>query len=155
MTARDPSGFACRSREPRYGCFAVVAATSPEEMLADATVLLVEDDEAIREALVETLERRGYRVVDASNGKAAIERARAGAIRPDVIVLDLAMPVMDGDAFLRAQSSEPLLAGVPVIVVTARLRRPEPLTSTVRGVLVKPLSTPMLLDMIDRASGAS
>jgi CheY-like chemotaxis protein len=82
------------------------------------TVLVVEDDAAIREVLAEGLEEAGYRVTTAENGQKALADLRA-APTPDVIVLDLMMPVMDGWEFRVEQKKDPRLAPIPVVVLSA------------------------------------
>jgi CheY-like chemotaxis protein len=82
------------------------------------SVLVIEDDLDIREALLEALALEGYRVTAAQDGAEGLARARA--LRPDLIVLDLMMPVMDGFEFLGARGADEGLSATPVIVVTAR-----------------------------------
>lgn len=78
-------------------------------------VLVVDDEENIRELLRESLEDEGYRVSVAKNGQEAVEKARA--LKPDTILMDVKMPVMSGmDAFLKIKESQPDL---PVIFLTA------------------------------------
>jgi CheY-like chemotaxis protein len=86
-------------------------------------VLVVEDDDGIRHAVAEGLELEGYEVLTATNGAEALERVRAG--RPDAVVLDLMLPVMDGWAFLDACQREELCNGTPVLVVSAYPARRE------------------------------
>ena len=81
-------------------------------------ILVVEDDGDVREALVQLLEFEGYRVTSATNGRDAIDQLRAGAA-PNLILLDLMMPVMDGPQFRAAQLGDPGLAAIPVIVLSA------------------------------------
>lgn len=81
-------------------------------------VLVVEDDAEIRDAIVGVLEAEGYRVSGCEHGAAALARLRGGA-RPDAIVLDLMMPVMDGWSFRVEQKRDPSLAGIPVVALTA------------------------------------
>src|SRR5512140_1578984 len=80
-------------------------------------VLVVDDECDIREVVTEVLTLDGYRVSAAPNGKVALAQAREH--RPDLIVLDLMMPVMSGWQFLAAQCEDPELASIPVLVVTA------------------------------------
>jgi CheY-like chemotaxis protein len=80
-------------------------------------VLIVEDDVDIRETLGELLESAGYEIVRAANGLEALAAARRAP--PDLIVLDLMMPVMDGWQFRSAQRRDPALASVPVIAISA------------------------------------
>jgi CheY-like chemotaxis protein len=80
------------------------------------TVLLVDDEFAIVDVLAVLLEDEGFRVVTAANGLEAL--ARAAESPPDVIVLDVMMPVMDGIAFLAALD-QTVQRDVPVVVVSA------------------------------------
>ncbi|HTU23219.1 MAG TPA: response regulator [Gemmataceae bacterium] len=82
------------------------------------SILLVEDDELIRRAMKMVLEWEGYQVSWASNGQEALDYLRAGN-HPCLIVLDVMMPVLDGEQFRREQARDPNLASIPVIVVSA------------------------------------
>jgi CheY-like chemotaxis protein len=82
------------------------------------SILIVEDDLDIREALAEALGFEGYEVFLAENGQEALDMLRAGPL-PDVILLDLLMPIMSGWQFRQVQLADPALAGIPVIVVSA------------------------------------
>ena len=77
-------------------------------------VLIVDDDRDIREALGEILADDGFAVEAAWNGETALDRLEAG-FRPDVIILDLMMPVMDGLTFRELQRKHPALANIPVV----------------------------------------
>ncbi len=81
-------------------------------------VLIVDDDPDIREALSQALETEGYRVSLAVNGRDAWEKLHSGP-PPDLILLDLMMPIMNGVEFLAALRSDPALHGLPVILVSA------------------------------------
>ena len=81
-------------------------------------VLVVEDDVASREMLVRVLRKEGFAVAEAENGSAALERIAEQ--KPELILLDLMMPVMDGFEFLNILGAEPQLAHIPIIVVTAK-----------------------------------
>jgi CheY-like chemotaxis protein len=81
-------------------------------------VLIVDDDRDIREGLGELLADEGFIIEAAWNGAEAMKRLQAG-FRPNVILLDLMMPIMDGLAFRAQQKSVPELADIPVIGVTA------------------------------------
>jgi CheY-like chemotaxis protein len=81
-------------------------------------VLVVDDDQDIRDALCELLEDEGYHVVSAANGREAL--AYLGSREPPcVILLDLMMPIMDGWEFRRRQQGDPKWANIPVVVITA------------------------------------
>ena len=84
---------------------------------AKGAVLVVEDDADIRDAIAGLLEDEGYRVQVADNGRAALDVL--AAFIPQVIVLDLMMPVMSGEAFREEQLGIPRLAAVPVLVISA------------------------------------
>lgn len=80
-------------------------------------VLVVEDDVDAREAIAAFLEGEGYEVVEADDGRQALEQLRRQEVC--VILLDLMMPVMNGAAFRAAQLDDPRLADIPVAVLTA------------------------------------
>jgi CheY-like chemotaxis protein len=82
-------------------------------------VLVVDDDADIRYELVDALESEGYGALSAANGLEALEVLRILRKPPSVILLDLMMPVMDGWQFCVEQQQDPLLAKIPVIVVSA------------------------------------
>jgi CheY-like chemotaxis protein len=85
---------------------------------AAARILVVEDDADAREALVSLLQMKGYRAVPAGNGKEALDYLNQAPV-PDLIILDLWMPVMDGWQFRTEQIKDPRLKEIPVVVVTA------------------------------------
>ncbi len=82
------------------------------------TILVVDDDEAIREVIAEVLRDEGYEVVCASNGVQALRELQK-ADRPDMMLLDLMMPVMSGWEVLEELQSNAELSRVPVVVVSA------------------------------------
>jgi CheY-like chemotaxis protein len=81
-------------------------------------VLIVEDDADLREMMAQLLSLEGYRAETAPNGRDALRYLECGD-RPDVILLDLMMPVMDGWEFRRRQVADPTIATVPVVVLSA------------------------------------
>lgn len=83
-----------------------------------ASVLIVEDDQDIRDYLTDLLELSGYPAAAVGNGVSALDYLRSGH-RPRVILLDLAMPEMDGRAFRAEQLRDPQLAGIPIVVCSA------------------------------------
>jgi two-component system response regulator MprA len=112
-------------------------------------VMVVEDDEAIRECVREILEGEGYRVQTAAEGRDALAKLRAGAARPFVILLDLRMPGMDGGAFRDAQATDPALGDIPVVVLSADTNSDEKATALrAAGHLKKPLSLDALLHVV-------
>jgi two-component system cell cycle response regulator len=89
-----------------------------EDEPAATTILVVDDSSAIRRIISRTLVQTGYRVVEAVDGRAALEACRAE--RPDLMLLDIDMPVMDGPTTLREMRAEPALRSLPVLFLTAR-----------------------------------
>ena len=85
---------------------------------ANDTVLVVDDDSAVRTALKELFETEGYTVAVAANGRAALNHLGSG-LRPCVVLLDLMMPVMDGWDFRTEQLKNPALKEIPVFILTA------------------------------------
>jgi CheY-like chemotaxis protein len=85
---------------------------------ASRNILIVEDDELVRRAMQMVLEWEGYPVACAANGQEALDMLRSGS-RPALIVLDVLMPVLDGQQFRQEQLRDPSLASIPVIVVSA------------------------------------
>jgi CheY-like chemotaxis protein len=82
-------------------------------------VLIVEDDQFILESLQELLADEGYRVSTAANGQLALDELRRMDPLPDLILLDLMMPVLDGVGFRRAQLADTRLAAIPVVLLSA------------------------------------
>jgi CheY-like chemotaxis protein len=83
------------------------------------TILLVEDDEIVRRAIQMVLEWEGYHVQCANNGQEALDALRSALTQPCLILLDIMMPVLDGEQFRQEQLRDPSLASIPVIVVSA------------------------------------
>jgi two-component system cell cycle response regulator DivK len=90
--------------------------TDDKPPFAQRLVLVVEDDVQLRESLCAYLEDEGFETEGAADGAEAL--ARAHIHRPDAIVLDLLMPVMDGLQLMEALSDEPELASIPIFVVS-------------------------------------
>ncbi|MCQ3976180.1 MAG: hypothetical protein DPW09_22360 [Anaerolineae bacterium] len=95
----------------------------PQKEGETGAILVVEDDPAIREMLRGVLEQEGSRVVEAGDGRAALEQVAAG--RPGLILLDLMLPEMDGFEFITILRQNPAWQSIPVVVVTAKDLTPE------------------------------
>ena len=113
-------------------------------------VLIVEDDADLREMMAQLLTLEGYQIETVANGREALAYLNE-APRPDVILLDLMMPIMDGWEFRRRQQDDPALADVPVIVLTA-LDQAQARAADLNGVdfLKKPLDFDRLLELVRR-----
>jgi CheY-like chemotaxis protein len=81
-------------------------------------VMIVDDDELLRETLAELVESEGLQAVLAENGEDALRRLRAEP-HPRFIVLDLMMPLMSGVEFRRVQLTDPELSNIPVVILSA------------------------------------
>ncbi|MDC0712156.1 response regulator [Stigmatella sp. ncwal1] len=98
------------------------------------TILIVEDDEDIRAAMAELLETEGFEISVASNGQEGLEVIEQ-MNPPCMVLLDLMMPVMSGEDFLRHLRKHPVFHSLPVIIVTASGKQPLP---GAQGILKKP-----------------
>ena len=109
-------------------------------------VMVVDDDDEIREALSDVLADEGYEVVGARDGQQALDYLKTGR-RPNAILLDLWMPVMDGWQLRHELLSDSKLSDIPVIVLTAvRDQRAQGLM--VADVLTKPVQLERLLGVL-------
>lgn len=113
-------------------------------------ILVVDDDPDILEALSEILEAEGFEIRRARNGKEALERLEPDP--PQLILLDLMMPVMDGWEFAQRMRQRPALSSIPIIVLSAdRNVGSKALDIGAVGHLAKPFELNDLLEMVRRA----
>ena len=119
-------------------------------------LLIVEDDADIREALQGYLELQGYEVRAASNGREALEHLETPP-RPALILLDMALPIMDGHRVLTTRKANEALAEVPVIILSAGMAAMNPRDRAVYAAnydvaafLKKPVEPRQLLEVIER-----
>jgi two-component system response regulator MprA len=115
------------------------------------TLLVVDDDRDIREALQDVLEGAGYCVRLAGDGREALETLRTDDWTPDLILLDLMMPRMNGFEFRDVQRKEEPLCSIPVLLASADPALPQAARSLgVAGYLRKPLDLDDLLGAVSR-----
>jgi CheY-like chemotaxis protein len=114
-----------------------------------ASVMIVEDDRDTREMLGRFLELEGFDVRTAANGQLALEALDEDAAAPEVILLDLMMPVMNGWQFREHQRRDPRLSRIPVVVVTAAGPREDIPEISADAWLSKPVDFDRLLATID------
>jgi CheY-like chemotaxis protein len=107
-------------------------------------VLIVEDDTETRDTLTQLLEKDGREIVTAGDGQEAFERL-SDVPRPCLILLDLAMPRMNGWEFLRRQSADPSIAHIPTIVLSGST-----LPAGAKHQLAKPVDVERLLALVDQ-----
>src|SRR5687767_4305318 len=124
------------------------ATASEREAAQRCLVAIIEDDSEFRDMLRELLEEQQYRVVALSNGAEALETLRGDTL-PNVILLDVSMPVMDGFDFLRFRNDDPQLSAVPVVLVTNAKPHERP-TIGVSDVVRKPIDIDEILFAIKR-----
>jgi signal transduction histidine kinase/CheY-like chemotaxis protein len=125
---------------PDRGRITPAVAALPEGAEHAPLVMIVDDDPNARDLLAATVRREGYRVIEATDGEAALALAREW--HPDVITLDVLMPRMDGWAVLTALKSDPELTEIPVIIVTVLADR---------GIAVSLGAAEFLTKPVDRA----
>ncbi len=161
------SGHERNGRKAQLGRYSLIGAARPGAQGEDAPkvrgrasrgvrlarhVLIIEDDADVRSAIADALAGEGHSVAEAGDGIEGLERARDH--RPDVILLDLMMPGMDGWAFREAQRRDGELAGVPVVIISACL--PEDLLALDAAArLDKPFDLENLLALLDRLAAPS
>ena len=117
------------------------------------TVLIVEDDQMNRDMLLLRLKRRGYEISIAENGLEGVEFAQNK--KPDVIVMDMSLPVLDGWEATRRIKADPSTANIPVIALTAHAMSVDRVRSMEAGCdayLTKPVDFTKLIDTIESLS---
>ena len=119
-----------------------------------AKILLVEDNEMNQDMLTRRLERRGYQVVLAADGEQGI--AMASSESPDLILMDMSLPVMDGWDATRRIKSDPATSSIPVIALTAHAMsgdRERAIQAGCDDYDTKPIELPRLLGKIEALLG--
>lgn len=116
------------------------------------TILVVEDEFGIADVLTSVLEDEGYRVYAAGNGRRGLERL--AEVKPDLVVLDFMMPLMDGAAMGQAMRADPAHAPVPIVMISSV---PEAVVRArfdgYAAFLRKPFRIPTFLDLVVRTLG--
>lgn len=109
------------------------------------TILIVEDDESIRETLQAVLELEGHEVITAENGREGLNML-ASEPKPGLILLDLMMPVMNGWEFAAVLEKDATLAGIPIIIVSAYNDKAINIKS--KAILKKPIDLKSLYETV-------
>lgn len=102
----------------KFAILKVMMSSIVKTCTPDGTILIIDDDESIRQVLSLALEFEGYKVFVSSDGQKGLE-ILSKIQRPFLILLDLMMPVLDGWGFMAALEKDPKLASIPVVIVTA------------------------------------
>jgi CheY-like chemotaxis protein len=116
------------------------------------TLMVVEDNDEIRELVADVLEGAGHRVLQAANGQIALDLLRAGQ-KPALMFLDMMMPVLSGAELLEIMQEDPALSVVPVVVVSAFAD-----DGTAPGVarfVRKPVSSALLRELVETYAKAA
>ncbi len=118
---------------------------------SELRILVVDDDPYIRDVVAQLLEGEGYQIEEATNGAEALSVVNDLARRPNVILLDLMMPVMDGWEFARRLQEHIPPLNIPIVVLSAARLPNERLTVLgARAVLAKPFDVDELLEQVAR-----
>jgi two-component system cell cycle response regulator DivK len=124
--------------------------------MASSTILVVEDHPLNRELVVDILEAAGYTMLQAEDGIGLLEQVKAE--RPDLIILDLQLPAVDGLTLARQLKADPATQGIPVLVTTAYAQvgnRERVLAAGCSGFLAKPLDVRAFIQTVGRLLGES
>ncbi len=124
--------------------------------MASGTILVVEDHPLNRELVVDILEAAGYTMLQAEDGIGLLEQVKAE--RPDLIILDLQLPAVDGLTLARQLKADPATQGIPVLVTTAYAQvgnRERVLAAGCSGFLAKPLDVRAFIQTVGRLLGES
>jgi CheY-like chemotaxis protein len=114
------------------------------------SILVVEDDAATRDAVALVLEDEGYAVTGVANGQEALLHLRRTP-PPNLILLDLMMPVMNGWEFRKQQTRDPALQAIPVVVISADRAVPQKAAALgAKDYLMKPIDLDKLLEAVQR-----
>lgn len=113
-------------------------------------VLVIEDNQDMRDTLIEFLQTFGYQAIGAEHGQDALDKLHSMDANPCVIVLDLMMPVMDGRSFRQEQLKQPEMAGIPVVVISAYDVIPYIQELQAAAYLRKPVNLKELMRVVDQ-----
>src|SRR5438128_3360011 len=120
-----------------------------EAVIPQRKILIIDDEEGFRDGVADLLGMEGY---DVTVARDAVEAVRVlPEFRPDVILLDLRMPLLDGEGFLRGISGLPIESQVPVVLISAKEDLPAIASRTgAAGYLHKPFEAPQLLSLLEK-----
>jgi len=121
--------------------------------MSPRTVLLLEDNDSVRELLKVLLETEGYLIVEASDGRDGLTKAEE--LKPDLMILDLMMPGLDGENVLKTMRRHSKLSKVPVLVVSGKYESLDALRTQIgeENIFPKPFEPSRMLDRIGELIG--
>jgi two-component system phosphate regulon sensor histidine kinase PhoR len=155
VTSEVGSGSVFSFSLPRLGCeskYARLSQTLDERLPGSGRhALIVDDDAEVRDMMAFALQSRGYYVIQAEDGRSALDLLLQMAEKPDVVLLDIAMPIMSGTQLLEILAKKEITPAMPVIVVSAHAVE----AKGARRVLRKPVPVDLLLEVVDGVVAAS
>lgn len=118
-----------------------------------ALILVVDDEFSVAEVLQSVLADSGHEVITAINGKQALERL--GERRPDLVLLDFMMPIMDGPAFLRAMRQDPAYRDIPAVIMSSLPKRvvAQAAAGLFNAILRKPFRLATVMETVETELG--
>jgi len=132
-----------------YACLKIVLTEMTKLADCGSTILVVDDEPDVRLILCLALEIEGFPTLQAENGYQALQILMTVSQFPSVIVLDLSMPILDGRGFLHRRAHDPILAQIPVIVVSGSSLHREALPG-IEVFLKKPVKISLLVGVINQ-----
>jgi len=138
------------SAESRLGEGVRFTVTAPLASASQRTVMVVDDDDAMRDLLCEALRHEGYHVSAARNGAIALEALKRTPV--SVVLLDLTMPVMDGWEFLKERDNDERLKAIPVVAISGKVDDESRLTAARAQYVAKPLHIDELLRTLEKSA---
>ncbi len=148
FTVRLPRNAGAPDLLPAAETSARPSGAAPAPISVTPTVLVVDDDQAAREAITRGLVKEGFKVITAGTGEDAVRLARSQ--RPDAITLDVLMPGVDGWTVLRSLKADPMTAAIPVVVVSMLDDRDVGFALGAADYLTKPVERERLVGALRR-----
>ena len=118
------------------------------------TVLVVDDEPVLRILLREILQEEGYSVIDAADGRSMLELLQVQGVRPDLVLMDVMMPGIDGREAYQALRSRMDMPDLPVVMMSAAVQ-PTRLDPSIAAFLRKPFDLTELVDLVAHLIGPS
>ncbi len=121
------------------------------------TIMIVDDSVSVRRVMTNLIKTAGWQPMDASNGIDALEKLQAAAVKPDLFLLDIEMPRMDGYELLASLRSQDAHRDTPIVMVTSRANekhRKKAIDLGASDYLIKPYQDEQLLALINKLLGA-
>jgi CheY-like chemotaxis protein len=122
-------------------------AADSDPIIQRRTIMVIDDEPDSRTVIADLLQLNGYAVTQAGNGSDALAQLKLGSPAPSLILLDVAMPILDGKGFMRRARSRSWLAHVPIVLMA---EEDQPAPAGTVAVLKKPIAGNTLLKCVSR-----